>query len=83
MISKVLLGVLIPFIGTTLGAANVFFMKENISLKTERMLQGFAAGVMIAASVWSLIIPACCGMPICDMKTGNGNSTNSTDRPDG
>jgi ZIP family zinc transporter len=58
MISKVLLGVLIPFIGTTLGAANVFFMKDNISLKTERMLQGFAAGVMIAASVWSLIIPA-------------------------
>jgi len=53
-----LLGVLIPFIGTTIGASFVFFMKKNINKKFEQILIGFASGVMIAASVWSLIIPA-------------------------
>ena len=49
---------LIPFLGTSLGAACVFFLKDRISLRTESALSGFAAGVMVAASVWSLLIPA-------------------------
>lgn len=51
-------GLAIPFIGTTLGAAMVFFMKNKMNSKIEKMLLGFSAGVMIAASVWSLLIPA-------------------------
>ena len=49
---------LIPFLGTSLGAAMVFLMKKQMNRKVEKMLLGFAAGVMIAASVWSLLIPA-------------------------
>jgi len=52
------IGLLIPFIGTTLGAGMVFFMKNKINPKVEKILLGFAAGVMIAASVWSLLIPS-------------------------
>ena len=52
------LGLLIPFAGTTLGSAMVFFMKKNINPKLEKILLGFAAGVMMAASVWSLLIPS-------------------------
>ena len=52
------LGLLIPFIGTTLGSAMVFFMRKAMDKKIEKMLLGFASGVMIAASVWSLLIPA-------------------------
>ncbi len=52
------IGLLIPFLGTTLGAAMVFFMKKEINKKLERLLLGFAAGVMIAASIWSLLIPS-------------------------
>lgn len=48
----------IPFLGTSLGAAMVFLMKEEMNLQIKRLLLGFAAGVMIAASVWSLLIPA-------------------------
>ncbi|MFA7637291.1 MAG: ZIP family metal transporter, partial [Monoglobales bacterium] len=51
-------GILIPFLGTVLGSACVFFMKEKISRPIERGLTGFAGGVMVAASIWSLIIPA-------------------------
>ena len=51
-------GILIPFLGTSCGAACVFFMKNNLSAILQRALTGFAAGVMVAASVWSLIIPA-------------------------
>lgn len=51
-------GIMIPFIGTTLGAACVFFMKRDLSLAVQRALTGFAGGVMVAASIWSLIIPA-------------------------
>lgn len=51
-------GVAIPFIGTTLGAAMVFFLKKEIKSGVQRLLLGFASGVMIAASVWSLIMPA-------------------------
>lgn len=52
------LGLLIPFAGTTLGSAMVFFMRGHLNEKIEKALLGFASGVMIAASVWSLIIPA-------------------------
>ncbi|MBS5065660.1 MAG: ZIP family metal transporter [Hungatella hathewayi] len=52
------IGILIPFIGTTLGAACVFFMKDAIKPTIQKMLLGFASGVMVAASVWSLLIPA-------------------------
>lgn len=55
---KVVWGLLIPFIGTSAGAGCVFFMKRNLSTAVQRALTGFAAGVMVAASVWSLIIPA-------------------------
>lgn len=55
---NVILGILIPFLGTTLGASVVFFMKDKINSKIEKLLLGFASGVMIAASVWSLIIPS-------------------------
>lgn len=51
-------GILIPFIGTSLGASLVFFMKKDMNEKFKKLIVGFAAGVMIAASVWSLIIPA-------------------------
>ena len=51
-------GLSIPFLGTTLGAAMVFLMKNQINKKVEKLLLGFAAGVMIAASVWSLIMPS-------------------------
>ena len=51
-------GIIIPFLGTSAGAACVFFMKKNMSEQLSRILTGFAAGVMVAASVWSLLIPA-------------------------
>ncbi|MDE6211944.1 MAG: ZIP family metal transporter [Lachnospiraceae bacterium] len=51
-------GLMIPFLGTTLGAAMVFFMKKEMHRGVEKLLLGFASGVMIAASVWSLLIPA-------------------------
>ena len=52
------LGIMIPFLGTTLGAACVFFMKKSLGNLVQRALAGFAAGVMVAASIWSLLIPA-------------------------
>ena len=55
---KTFLGILIPFLGTTLGASCVFFMKKSLSNLIQRSLAGFAAGVMVAASIWSLLIPA-------------------------
>lgn len=51
-------GLMIPFIGTALGAGCVFLMKKSLSDKVQRALNGFASGVMVAASIWSLIIPA-------------------------
>lgn len=51
-------GIFIPFIGTVLGSACVFFMRGTLNVRVQRALNGFAAGVMTAASVWSLIIPA-------------------------
>ncbi len=55
---QLMLGLLIPFAGTTLGSAMVFCMRNKMNLKVEKLLLGFASGVMIAASVWSLLIPA-------------------------
>ena len=52
------LGIMIPFLGTTLGASCVFFMKKSLGDLVQRSLAGFAAGVMVAASIWSLLIPA-------------------------
>ena len=58
MNTAVLAGLLIPFAGTALGSACVFFMKKNFTARVQKALSGFAAGVMVAASIWSLIIPA-------------------------
>ena len=55
---SVFYGILIPFLGTSFGAACVFFMKKEMGDRLQRMLTGFAAGVMVAASIWSLLIPA-------------------------
>ncbi len=55
---NIFLGLIIPFIGTTLGAGVVFLMKNKINNKLEKILLGFASGVMVAASVWSLLIPS-------------------------
>lgn len=63
---NIVIGVLIPFIGTTLGAACVFFMKNEINSFIQKALLGFASGVMVAASVWSLLIPS------LDMSEGMG-----------
>lgn len=53
-----IIGLLIPFLGTALGSGCVFFMKKQLGEKVQKALTGFAAGVMVAASIWSLIIPA-------------------------
>ena len=58
MNGDVILGILIPFIGTSLGAAMVLFLKDRISAGIQKVLTGFAAGVMTAASFWSLLQPA-------------------------
>lgn len=55
---NMIIGLLIPFLGTTLGSAMVFFMKNKMNEKIEKILLGFASGVMVAASVWSLLIPS-------------------------
>ncbi|MBQ6293228.1 MAG: ZIP family metal transporter [Lachnospiraceae bacterium] len=54
----VIWGLLIPFAGTAAGAACVFFLKKDLQAGVQRALTGFAAGVMVAASIWSLIVPA-------------------------
>ena len=54
----VLIGLLIPFLGTAAGAACVFFLKRDLKVSVQKALSGFAAGVMVAASIWSLIVPA-------------------------
>ena len=58
MIQDVFWGILIPFLGTSLGAGCMFFLKNSLRDGIQRALTGFAAGVMVAASVWSLLIPA-------------------------
>ncbi len=60
------IGLLIPLLGTMLGSAFVFFMKDGLSPRVQKTLLGFASGVMVAASVWSLLIPA------MEMEADNG-----------
>lgn len=55
---ETIIGLLIPFVGTAAGAGCVFFMKKALSQTVQKALSGFAAGVMVAASIWSLLIPA-------------------------
>ena len=64
--TTLLIGLLIPLLGTMLGASFVFFMKRDMPERLQKALLGFASGVMIAASVWSLLIPA------IDMSHGEG-----------
>ena len=63
----VVLGLLVPFLGTSLGAACVFFLKKGLGDRVQRGLTGFASGVMVAASIWSLLIPA------MEQSSGAGN----------
>ena len=65
-IDTIAIGLLVPLMGTMLGAAFVFFMKRDMPDRLQKSLLGFASGVMVAASVWSLIIPA------MEMETGSG-----------
>lgn len=58
MNKEILIGVMIPFLGTTLGSACVFFMRKQMNEMLQRCLTGFAAGVMVAAAIWSLLIPS-------------------------
>lgn len=58
MNTNIILGILIPFVGTTLGAAMVLILRKEIKLNFQKLLLGFASGVMIAASVWSLLLPS-------------------------
>ena len=64
--TTLVIGLLIPLLGTMLGSAFVFFMKDEMSARLQKSLLGFASGVMVAASVWSLLIPA------MDMGADNG-----------
>lgn len=68
MNQDMIIGIVIPFVGTTLGAAMVFFMRREMNEKLQKALLGFASGVMIAASVWSLLIPA---IEMAEEKGGN------------
>lgn len=58
MDSNTIIGILIPFVGTTLGAALVFILRKGLSVQFQKLLLGFASGVMMAASVWSLLLPS-------------------------
>ena len=58
MIIDIVKGISVPFLGTTLGAFCVFFLKNELSKGMQKALTGFAAGVMVAASIWSLLLPA-------------------------
>ena len=55
--TTLIIGLLIPLLGTMLGSAFVFFMKDEMSVRLQKTLLGFASGVMVAASVWSLLMP--------------------------
>lgn len=55
---KIILGLILPFAGTVIGALGVFLLKHSINIRLQKSLNGFAGGVMVAASVWSLLIPA-------------------------
>ena len=66
MYTALVIGLIIPLLGTMLGAAFVFLMKDQMSVLLQKLLLGFASGVMVAASVWSLLIPA------MEMEEGGG-----------
>ena len=66
MYTALVIGLVIPLLGTMLGAAFVFLMKDQMSARLQKLLLGFASGVMVAASVWSLLIPA------MEMEEGGG-----------
>ena len=66
MYTALVVGLIIPLLGTMLGAAFVFLMKDQMSVRLQKLLLGFASGVMVAASVWSLLIPA------MEMEEGGG-----------
>ena len=66
MTTTLIIGILLPLLGTKLGSAFVFFMKDEMSVRLQKLLLGFASGVMVAASVWSLLIPA------MELKTDSG-----------
>lgn len=68
MNKDVILGLLVPFLGTSLGSAMVFVMRDELNEKVQKGLSGFAAGVMVAASIWSLLIPS---MDMVEEKMGN------------
>ena len=55
---QIFFGIMIPFIGTTIGSLAVFLMKKEFNIKIEKFLYGFASGIMVAASIWSLIMPS-------------------------
>jgi len=65
--TSIVIGLFFPLLGTMLGSAFVFLMKDEMSLRLQKSLLGFASGVMVAASVWSLLIPA---MEITSMENG-------------
>ena len=67
--TTLIIGLLIPLLGTMLGSAFVFFMRDEMSVRLQKTLLGFASGVMVAASVWSLLIPS------MEMAEGNGRWT--------
>ena len=58
VMTTLIIGLLIPLLGTMLGSAFVFLMKDEMSARVQKSLLGFASGVMVAASVWSLLIPS-------------------------
>lgn len=58
MTAAIIREIMVPFLGTTLGAGCVFFLKKGLNQRVQRALTGFAAGVMVAASVWGLLMPA-------------------------
>ena len=58
MTKTIIMGLMIPFLGTAAGSGCVFILRNQIKISVQKALTGFAAGVMVAASVWSLIIPA-------------------------
>ena len=68
MTTTFIIGLLIPLLGTMLGSAFVFFMRDEMSVRLQKSLLGFASGVMVAASVWSLLIPA------MEMEVNSGKS---------
>ena len=79
MTTTLIIGLLIPLLGTMLGSAFVFFMKDEMSVRLQKTLLGFASGVMVAASVWSLLIRGKTDpWPICEEK---GRATEER-RPD-